>query len=71
MVLLICGGKGVGKTTVAQLVCKNEIMKSHFSMVIWVCYRENPSPELAILRSLCKKLEFAGCIDSKEKNSRL
>ena len=62
-VLLICGRKGVGKTTLAQLVCKNEIMKSHFSMVIWVCCRENPSLELAILRSLCKKLEFTGCID--------
>jgi hypothetical protein len=62
-VLLICGRKGVDKTTLAQLVCNNEIMKSHFSMVIWVCYRENPSLELAILRSLCKKLEFTGCID--------
>jgi hypothetical protein len=62
-VLLICGRKGVDKTTLAQLVCNNEIMKSHFSMVIWVCYRENPSLELAILRSLCKKLEFSGCID--------
>ncbi|CAM0153088.1 unnamed protein product [Urochloa decumbens] len=58
-VLLIWGRKGVGKTTLTQLVCKNEIVLNHFSMVIWVCCRENPSPELAIMRSLCKKLEFS------------
>jgi len=62
-ILLIWGRKGVGKTTLAQLVCKNEIVNSQFSMVIWVCCRENPSTELAIMRSLCKKLEFTGNID--------
>lgn len=33
-------------------------------MVIWVCCRENPCLELAILSSLCKKLELTGCIDT-------
>ncbi|KAL6658674.1 hypothetical protein ACP70R_004260 [Stipagrostis hirtigluma subsp. patula] len=57
-VLTIWGRKGVGKTKLAQLICKNQIVRNHFSMVIWVCCREHPSPELAIVRLFCEKLEF-------------
>ncbi|TVU25897.1 hypothetical protein EJB05_28416, partial [Eragrostis curvula] len=55
-VLTIWGQQGVGKTTLAQLVCKDQIVKNHFSMVIWMCCRELCS-KLDIVGTLCKKLD--------------
>lgn len=55
-VLPIWGVKGVGKTTIARLVCDDRKVRSHFSMIIWVNCREYTSPAMALVKSLCKKL---------------
>ncbi|TVU25898.1 hypothetical protein EJB05_28417, partial [Eragrostis curvula] len=61
-VLIIWGPKGVGKSTLAQLVCKDQMVKNHFSLVIWMCCREYCS-KLDIVGMLCKKLDCASYTD--------
>uniref|UniRef100_A0A0D9XQ73 NB-ARC domain-containing protein n=1 Tax=Leersia perrieri TaxID=77586 RepID=A0A0D9XQ73_9ORYZ len=57
-VLLIWGVKGVGKTTLVQLVCNDHKVRNYFSMIIWVNCREHPSPAMVLVRSLSKKLDL-------------
>uniref|UniRef100_A0A8R7TQM0 NB-ARC domain-containing protein n=2 Tax=Triticum urartu TaxID=4572 RepID=A0A8R7TQM0_TRIUA len=36
-VLVIGGIGGVGKTTLAQLICSHQPVRSHFKKIIWIC----------------------------------
>ncbi|CAL4903799.1 unnamed protein product [Urochloa decumbens] len=36
-VVSIVGHGGMGKTTLAQLICRDDYVKKHFEMVIWAC----------------------------------
>ncbi|XP_022761486.1 putative disease resistance protein RGA4 [Durio zibethinus] len=51
----IVGMAGLGKTTLAQSVCKNEKVKNYFNKIVWVCVAENfdvPRILLEMLESL-------------------
>ncbi|KAB8117523.1 hypothetical protein EE612_059638 [Oryza sativa] len=40
-VLPIVGLGGVGKTTLAQQICKNQMVKAHFDMILWACVSDD------------------------------
>ncbi|XBH59998.1 hypothetical protein VPH35_114646 [Triticum aestivum] len=40
-VLPIVGIGGVGKTTIAQHICNNKRVKSHFDKIIWICVSDD------------------------------
>jgi ABC-type multidrug transport system fused ATPase/permease subunit len=53
-VIPIVGMAGLGKTTIAKLVYKHELVKKHFDVMIWVCVSEN----FDVKRILREILEF-------------
>uniref|UniRef100_A0A8R7PME9 NB-ARC domain-containing protein n=1 Tax=Triticum urartu TaxID=4572 RepID=A0A8R7PME9_TRIUA len=40
-VLVLSGIGGVGKTTLAQHICKHQQVKSHFELIIWICVSDD------------------------------
>ncbi|XP_078169267.1 putative disease resistance protein RGA3 [Carex rostrata] len=44
-VLSIVGMGGIGKTTLAQMVCNNKTVKSFFNLIMWVCVSDNFNKE--------------------------
>ncbi|CAI0419181.1 unnamed protein product [Linum tenue] len=58
VVVPIIGIGGLGKTTLAQLIYNDDIIKTHFVCKVWVCVAENFDPKFLvkrILESITKK----------------
>ncbi|XP_017974561.1 PREDICTED: putative disease resistance protein RGA3 [Theobroma cacao] len=51
-VLSIVGMPGLGKTTLAKLVCKHDQIQKHFSRIIWVCVADDFNVERILLEML-------------------
>ncbi|XVF29654.1 hypothetical protein REPUB_Repub15cG0140700 [Reevesia pubescens] len=51
-VLSIVGMPGLGKTTLAKLVCKHEHIQEYFSRIVWVCVSDDFNVERILLEML-------------------
>ncbi|XVE80892.1 hypothetical protein DITRI_Ditri15bG0017500 [Diplodiscus trichospermus] len=56
----IVGMGGLGKTTLAKLVCNNERTKNYFNKIMWICVSENFDVE-KILQEMCESLTRITC----------
>ncbi|GAV74766.1 NB-ARC domain-containing protein [Cephalotus follicularis] len=54
-IISIVGMGGIGKTTLAQMVCDNTRVKTHFSKIIWVCV-SSPFNEIRIAKAILESL---------------
>ncbi|XVF37489.1 hypothetical protein REPUB_Repub20aG0012600 [Reevesia pubescens] len=68
-IVSIVGMGGLGKTTLAQSVCKNEKVQDYFNKIIWVCVAENFDVP-RILQEMVESLTGKTC-DMKNKNAIL
>ncbi|KAL4388677.1 hypothetical protein GQ457_09G026500 [Hibiscus cannabinus] len=65
----IVGMAGLGKTTLAKLVCNNDRIKSYFKKIMWVCVSENFDAQ-RILQEMLESLSGRTC-DMKNKDAIL
>jgi NB-ARC domain/Rx N-terminal domain len=66
----VVGGGGVGKTTLAQMVCNESNVKGYFEAIIWVCITENFDAEkltVEILQSVTNNRSDHTNLDSLQK----
>ncbi|GAV83660.1 LRR_1 domain-containing protein/NB-ARC domain-containing protein [Cephalotus follicularis] len=54
-IISIVGMGGIGKTTLAQMVCDDTRVKTHFSKIIWVCV-SSPFDEIKIAKAILESL---------------
>ncbi|GAV75245.1 LOW QUALITY PROTEIN: NB-ARC domain-containing protein, partial [Cephalotus follicularis] len=54
-IISIVGMGGIGKTTLAQMVCDDMRVKTHFSKIIWVCV-SSPFDEIKIAKAILESL---------------
>uniref|UniRef100_A0A0E0DD60 NB-ARC domain-containing protein n=1 Tax=Oryza meridionalis TaxID=40149 RepID=A0A0E0DD60_9ORYZ len=64
-VLPIVGMGGVGKTTMAQQICEDEVVKKHFDCIIWICV----SDEFEVNRLTRVVLKSLG-VESEDSDTR-
>ncbi|XVE80863.1 hypothetical protein DITRI_Ditri15bG0015000 [Diplodiscus trichospermus] len=65
----IVGMAGLGKTTLAKLVCKNKKIENYFNKIMWVCVSENFDVE-RILQEMFEALIGQTC-DMKNRSAML
>ncbi|XVF29655.1 hypothetical protein REPUB_Repub15cG0140800 [Reevesia pubescens] len=65
-VLSIVGMPGLGKTTLAKLVCKHEQIQQYFSRIVWVCVSDDFNVERILLEMLESLTQNSCAIKNKD-----
>ncbi|XP_017975319.1 PREDICTED: putative disease resistance protein RGA1 [Theobroma cacao] len=65
-VLSIVGMPGLGKTTLAKLVCKHEQIQKYFSRIIWVCVSDEFNVERILLEMLESLAQNSCAVNNKD-----
>ncbi|XVF24393.1 hypothetical protein REPUB_Repub13aG0124100 [Reevesia pubescens] len=66
-VIAIAGMGGIGKTTLAQFVFNDEMVKNYFQLRAWACVSERSSDVFKVTKSIYESIESCHC-DIKDLN---